>query len=203
MDAFGPRRIARKPSGLAQRGEAGSPTSQQLVHVGLVAGVPQQDVARRRENPVQGDGELDDTEVGPEVPAGSRDRGDQELADLPRQGRQRGGVEPFEVVGAVEGLQQTGHRSSLGRRVARAPVTVGGHSRGTHRSPRSARSTRSTARRAAFSRLPSRSYAATAASTASGGTWSRSSARAVRKPADAASTAPSRHDAAKRASTTG
>src|SRR3954451_18702038 len=145
---------------------------------------------------MQGDGELDHAEVGPEVAARSGDRSDQELADLARQGGQRGRVEPLEVVRAVEGLQQTGHSPILGRPAA-------GQSLGTQRSPRSARSTRSTARRADFSRLPSRSYAATAASTAAGGTWSRSSARAVRRPAAAASTAPSRHEAPKRASTTG
>ena len=46
------------------------PAGQQLVHVGLVAGVEDDRVPRRVEDAVQRDGELDDAEVGAEVAAG-------------------------------------------------------------------------------------------------------------------------------------
>ena len=52
------------------------------MHVGLVAGVPQQDVLGRLEDPVQGEREFDDAEVRTEVSARLGDVRDDELADL-------------------------------------------------------------------------------------------------------------------------
>ena len=65
-----PARVARQPAALAQVGEVVARAGDDLVHVGLVAGVPQDDVAGRVEDPVQGEGQLDHAEVGAEVPAG-------------------------------------------------------------------------------------------------------------------------------------
>ena len=79
---LGAARIARQPSALLQVLEAVAPPGEQLVDVGLMAGVEQQDVARRVEDPVQRDGELDDAEVRAQVPAGLRDRVDDERPDL-------------------------------------------------------------------------------------------------------------------------
>ncbi|CAM5456367.1 hypothetical protein SVIOM342S_06626 [Streptomyces violaceorubidus] len=55
---------------------------QQLVYVALVAGVPQDAVVRRLEDPVQGDGEFHHAEVGSEVTAGAGDRVHQEVTYL-------------------------------------------------------------------------------------------------------------------------
>ena len=82
-------RVARQPVGLAQRSEHLPPAGHQLVHVGLVAGVPDEVVAGRIEDPVQRQGQLDDPEVAAQVAAvGGRHRLDDEVADLRRQGRQ-------------------------------------------------------------------------------------------------------------------
>jgi hypothetical protein len=66
----------------AQRPEAVEAAGQQLVRVGLVSGVPHDAVARRLEQPVQGDGELDDAERRAEMAAGLGDGRDDRLADL-------------------------------------------------------------------------------------------------------------------------
>ena len=65
-----------------QPAERRGPTGEHLVHVALVAGVPDQRIARRIEDPVQGDGQLHHAEVRPEVPAGAYDGLHQPLAYL-------------------------------------------------------------------------------------------------------------------------
>ncbi len=80
---LGARRVPGEATGLAQGGEVGHSAGQHLVHVGLMAGVPQEDVARGVEHAVQGHGELDGAEVGPEVPVpGALDGVDDETTDL-------------------------------------------------------------------------------------------------------------------------
>ena len=74
--------VAGQPVLLAQVGEGLAAAGDQLVDVGLVAGVPQQHVAGRVEGPVEGQGQLDHAEVGAEVAAGGGDRVDDELPDL-------------------------------------------------------------------------------------------------------------------------
>ncbi len=78
-------RIARKPARLTQGGERVAPAGDDLVHVGLVAGVPQDDVPRRVEHPVHGERELNGTQIGTEVAAGDGHRLDDEGSDLLRQ----------------------------------------------------------------------------------------------------------------------
>ena len=88
-------REAAHAAELAERPEAVEPAGQELVRVGLVAGVPDDPVARRVEQPMEGDRQLDDAERGAEVAAGRGDRLDDRLADLggqlaragPRRGR--------------------------------------------------------------------------------------------------------------------
>ena len=70
--------VAGQPALLAEPAEV-LPPGQQLVHVGLVAGVEDDRVARRVEDPVDRDRQLDDAEVRAEVTAGLRDFGDQEV----------------------------------------------------------------------------------------------------------------------------
>ena len=81
------------------------------MHVGLVAGVPQQDVPGRREDPVQGQGQLDRTQVGAQVAARCRHRLHDEAADLLGQSGQLVAVELAEVGRGVDRLQQ--HRLRL------------------------------------------------------------------------------------------
>ena len=78
-------RVAGQAARLAQLGEARLATGDDLVHVRLVAGVPQEHVGRGVEHPVQGQGQLDGAEVGAEVAAGLGDRLDDEVADLAGQ----------------------------------------------------------------------------------------------------------------------
>ena len=62
-------RVARQSSLLAEILEPIAPTGQQLVDIGLVARVPQDGVSRGVKDPVEGQGELDDTQVRSEVAA--------------------------------------------------------------------------------------------------------------------------------------
>ena len=79
---LGAARVARHPAGLAQLGEAFAATGDDLVDVGLVPGVPQDDVAGRVEDAVDGERELDRPEVRAEVAAGHGDGLDDEGPDL-------------------------------------------------------------------------------------------------------------------------
>ena len=90
---------------LAQRAEALEPAGQQLVRVGLVAGVPDDPVARRLEQPVERDRQLDDAERRAEVAAGARHGLHDRVADLDRQLRELDLVEPTQVGGLLDGGQ--------------------------------------------------------------------------------------------------
>ena len=79
---LGPVGVARHAARLLQGLEAVAATGQQLVHVGLVAGVPEDDVARGVEDAVQGERQLDGAEIRAEVPPGRRHRVDDERPDL-------------------------------------------------------------------------------------------------------------------------
>ena len=61
--ALGAAGVAGQPAGLAQRRHRVGAAGEDLVHVGLVADVEQDRLARRVEDPVQGDGELDRAQV--------------------------------------------------------------------------------------------------------------------------------------------
>ena len=75
-------REAADPVDLAQRLESVPSAGQELVCVGLVAGVPHDPVARRVHDPVQGEGDLDGAERAREMPAGRLDGADHLLAHL-------------------------------------------------------------------------------------------------------------------------
>ena len=66
----------------AQRADAVAPPGENLVRIGLMADVPDDAVARRVEQVVQRDGQLDDAEPCPEVAAGDRDGVDRLLAQF-------------------------------------------------------------------------------------------------------------------------
>ena len=110
MLGLGPAGVAGQPAPLAQRAELGHPPGEQFVHVGLVAGVEHDLVHRRVEHPVQGDGQLDHAQVGPQVAAGPRHRLDQQVPNFAGQGGQLVGIQFLEVPRAGDGFQQ-GHVS--------------------------------------------------------------------------------------------
>ena len=62
-------RVAGEPTLLAQPVEAGGTAGEQLVDVGLVAGVEDDPVARGVEDPVDAERQLDDAEVAAQVTA--------------------------------------------------------------------------------------------------------------------------------------
>src|SRR5262245_39306058 len=79
---------AREAPAHAQRPDLIPPRGQNLVRIGLVADVPDQTIARRVEQIVKRDRELDDPETCPEVSAGHSDRANclspQLVGDLPQ-----------------------------------------------------------------------------------------------------------------------
>jgi len=105
---FAPTREATDPIERAQGPEACQPTGQQLVRVRLVAGVPHDPVARRLQQAVDGDRQLDDAERRTEVAARLRDGRDDRFADLGGEFGQLWFGEPAQVPGTCE-LGQGGH----------------------------------------------------------------------------------------------
>ena len=85
MGRLGSAGVAREPVPLAQLGEAVPPAGDELVDVGLMAGVPDDHVTRRLEHAVQRHAQLHSAEVRPEVAAGAGDRLHDELPDLGAQ----------------------------------------------------------------------------------------------------------------------
>ncbi len=80
-DGLGPARVAGEPALLAERAEVLA-AGEELVHVGLVAGVEDDPVARGVEDPVDGQRQLDHAEVGTEVARVGRHRADHHVPDL-------------------------------------------------------------------------------------------------------------------------
>ncbi len=109
-------RATREPADAierAQRSEALQAAGEQLVRVGLVARVPHDPVARRLQEPVEGDRELDDPERGAEVAAGLGDGGDDRGTDLGRELGQLRLIQAAQVGGVAEvGEQGHGVRGS-------------------------------------------------------------------------------------------
>ena len=82
MFGLGPVRVTGETSALAKAREGGLAARHELVHVGLVAGVPDDGVVRGPEDAVQGDRELDHPEVRSQMTPGCRDASHEKLADL-------------------------------------------------------------------------------------------------------------------------
>ena len=91
--------VAREPARLTQSGETRGSARDDLVHVRLVPGVPQQDVVRRTEHAMQREGQLDHAQVRSEV-TGVHARGaHDEVPHFHRQTFKLGIGEASEVVG--------------------------------------------------------------------------------------------------------
>ncbi len=82
MFGFRTTRISAHPACLTKFFETLFATGEKFVHVGLVAGVPQDHIPGRVEGAVQGDRQFDGPEVRSEVASGPRDRVDDEASDL-------------------------------------------------------------------------------------------------------------------------
>ena len=106
------RRVARHPAGLPEAVEPVDPTGQQLVDIGLVPGVPEDGVPGAVENPVEGQRQLDDTEVGAQVASGLAHRVHDPLPDLGGQAGELLELEIAEVGGGPYGVESHG-RSGL------------------------------------------------------------------------------------------
>ena len=116
--ALGTQHEAVEPAGLPNGVEPIPPAREQLVDVGLMADVKKKVIRRRVEHPVQGDGQLHHTQIGPEVAAGLAQDTDEFLADLLREPRKIFHRELFDVLGTFDGIQQTGsHKSRLDKQV--------------------------------------------------------------------------------------
>ena len=122
---FGPPREPADAIELAQRAEALEPAGEQLVRVGLVAGVPHDPIARRLEQPVERDRQLDDPERRAEVTAGVRHGRDDRVADLDGQLRQLDLVEPAQVGGLLDGGQDRHGYELLGLTAGGPPLRSG------------------------------------------------------------------------------
>ena len=74
IGTLGGDRKASQPAPGTQRVEGLTASRQQLVHIGLMPYVPDDPILRRVVDVVQGDGDLYDPEVRPEVPGIDRER---------------------------------------------------------------------------------------------------------------------------------
>ena len=80
--ALRPLGEAGQAAPLAQSANAVAPPGQDFVRIGLVPDVPDDAVARRIENLMQGQGEFDDAEPGAQMPASNRNGADRFGAQL-------------------------------------------------------------------------------------------------------------------------
>ena len=99
---FGPPREATHAIELAERREPVEAAGQELVGVRLMAGVPHDAIARRLEQSVQGDGQLDDAKRRSEVAARAGHRPDDRVADLDGKLGELDLVEAAQIGGALE-----------------------------------------------------------------------------------------------------
>ena len=106
---LGPSREAADAAQLAKGVKSVVATGQQLVGIRLVAGVPDDPIAGRFEEPVQGDRELDDAEAASQMATSRRDGRDDDIADLSGELVQLGGGQIAEVGRAAERGKDRGH----------------------------------------------------------------------------------------------
>ncbi len=99
---FAPAREATDPVERAERRKSRQTAGQELVRVGLVTRVPDDPVARRLEQPMEGDRELDHAQRRAEVAARLGDRADDRVADLGGQLGQLGLGQAAQVGGTLE-----------------------------------------------------------------------------------------------------
>ena len=123
--------VTRETAGLAQAVEVRRPPGDQLVHVGLMSGVPDDGVGRGVEHSVQRDGQLDHAEVGAEMPACGGQRGNEKAPHPISQGGElrRAHGPQSDRVDAVERLGLFGHGGQGGAIGGVEGEDVDGHQR--------------------------------------------------------------------------
>jgi hypothetical protein len=82
MNGLLPARVSGEAACVTEPVESGSTPGQDLVHVCLMADVPDETVTGGVEHPMEGDRQLDDTEIRGKVAAGLGDPVEDEGADL-------------------------------------------------------------------------------------------------------------------------
>ena len=92
-------------------GERGGAAGEHLVRIGLVRDVEEDPIAWGLEDPVKGHGELDDAQVGADVPALGCGFPDDGATDLLAEARQLGGIERPHISWGFDPLEI--HRASL------------------------------------------------------------------------------------------
>src|SRR5262249_18262746 len=108
---LGPTREAADAVERAQGAEPLETPGQQLVRIRLMTGIPDDAVARRFEQSVERDRELDDTQRGAEMAPGLGDGRDDGRADIGGELRELGLIEATEL-GGVAQLGEDGHGSA-------------------------------------------------------------------------------------------
>src|SRR6202011_3703861 len=118
--------VSGEAAGLPQGGKCLAAARQQLVNVGLVAGVPDDGVLGAVEYAVKRQRQLHHAQVGREVAAGLGDLLDQEGADLCGQLFELRGVQGPQVRRGLNGLEhRSSYRNERSRRKFRSISTAG------------------------------------------------------------------------------
>src|SRR5262245_53744455 len=99
------RWIAGKAARLPQRGKGAGTAGEQLVHVRLMAGVPDDHLVGALEDAVQCERKLDDAQIRRQVAAGLRDVLDEERSDLRSQLLELATIQGAQVRGRVDRLE--------------------------------------------------------------------------------------------------
>ena len=101
---------------LADRVKSLAAAGDEFVRIALVAGVEHELIARRVEDVVQRECQLNDAEVAAEVAADLRDHFDDPLADLLRQLGQLGAIELPDIGRGVDLIEKSSHVRSGARK---------------------------------------------------------------------------------------
>ena len=120
MLRLGPARVAGEAVGEPEAGEVAMPSGEELVGIGLVAGVEQDGVMGGSVDPVQRQGQLDYPQVRSQVTPVPGDRCHDEMADLGGQSVEFLELEGAQVGGPPDGVEErsigNGHGGCLPRR---------------------------------------------------------------------------------------
>ena len=106
---------ARQPPRLAQGADAGAPSGQDLVRIGLMPHIPDQPVARRVKNVMQGHRQLNHPKASPKMATGDRDGTDGFLPQLVGKGWQAIFGNPAQICREQDGIEKRRGRHHVRR----------------------------------------------------------------------------------------
>ena len=107
VSALLPGGVSRQSAFATQGVKVGAASGEDLVHVRLVTGVPYDRIVGRVEDPVKGDRQFHDPEIGTKVPTGSGNLLHQECPNLLRQLRHLRRLERPDIMGASDPLEES------------------------------------------------------------------------------------------------